>query len=601
MTLPSFPSLDDLNEKIPTTEDINKKIAALYPSFSSQFDSLRQGYAVLWDYITMDDFRHMVADMEREFKDAVTYPEVAEDAYVRIGAGISQGEEAFLRKRKAKQKQAFADFIGVDVNEIDEEDIPVTAIASSGGGYRAMVGCAGYMKAMNDTGVLDLVTYLAGVSGSCWTFAQLYSPLADGSFDTLFSHFKSHVHTHLANVTNLVNILKASPDNSKILMQGIIERFYQQEGTINMVDVFGMMLGGTLLTKVETVSDDAKNDEVNLSGQAEYIQDGSLPMPIYCVVRHDLECEKRDGDAYQWFEFNPFEMGSEEINAWIPVWAFGRKFDNGKNTERLPEQTMSIMMGVFGSAFAASLAHFYQEIRTFVPKSALEKADGVFNRYQNSMSSFHPISPACFPNPFYNLFTATEQTPLATQNLLQSRELCLADAGLDNNLPFYPLLREDRKVDVIFAIDLSADIQTAPHLKRAEGYARRRGIEGWPKNAGWPKDGNSNDPYPLGTCTVFASQGYEGGKVHPINVVYFPLIINSNYDPEFDPQTCEFTSTWNFVYTPDQVSKLIGLAEQNWKDNVGTVCEVLKQVWMRKRADRLGKHLQMSRDEIMVA
>lgn len=31
--------------------------------------------------------------------------------------------------------------------------------------------------------------------------------------------------------------------------------------------------------------------------------------------------------------------------AWIPVWAFGRRFEKGKNTERLPEQTLGILMG----------------------------------------------------------------------------------------------------------------------------------------------------------------------------------------------------------------------------------------------------------------
>lgn len=198
-------------------------------------------------------------------------------------------------------------------------------------------------------------------------------------------HLKSHVHTHLANMNNFISILQAAPQNSKILMQGIIERYYQQNGDINLVDIFGMMLGGTLLTKKKTISKDEKDDStleepdgtlikpllldrktMKLSNQRKYIEDGSLPMPIYCVVRHDIESDPDEGDVYQWFEFTPFEMGSEEINgklneavyvayhvclthhillAWIPVWAFGRKFEQGKNIERLPEQTMGIMMG----------------------------------------------------------------------------------------------------------------------------------------------------------------------------------------------------------------------------------------------------------------
>ena len=90
---------------------------------------------------------------------------------------------------------------------------------------------------------------------------------------------------------------------------------------------------GTLLTRKKTISEEEKDDStlqepdgtlikpllldrktMKLSNQRKYIEDGSLPMPIYCVVRHDIESNPDEGDVYQWFEFTPFEMGSEEIN-----------------------------------------------------------------------------------------------------------------------------------------------------------------------------------------------------------------------------------------------------------------------------------------------
>lgn len=218
------------------------------------------------------------------------------------------------------------------------------------------------------------------------------------------------------------------------------------------------------------------------------------------------------------------------------------------------------------------------------------------------MSVYHPISPAWFPNPFYQLHVHA-WTPVIDR-LINSKNLCLADAGLDNNIPFYPLLRKGRDVDVIFAIDLSADIQTAPHFERAEGYVRRRGIEGWPKGAGWPKDSQQG----LGTCTVFASEATETPEqhtssnmdpdFHPVTLIYFPLISNPNYDPDFDPQTAEFCSTWNFVYTPDQVQQLMDLAETNWNDNVDHVRDVLRKVWERKRKQRLAREQAISQQQI---
>ncbi len=52
--------------------------------------------------------------------------------------------------------------------------VPVIAIAGSGGGFRAMVGFAGVMKALFESGVLDCATYIAGLSGSTWS--ALISP-----------------------------------------------------------------------------------------------------------------------------------------------------------------------------------------------------------------------------------------------------------------------------------------------------------------------------------------------------------------------------------------------------------------------------------------
>lgn len=46
--------------------------------------------------------------------------------------------------------------------------VPVLAVLGSGGGFRAMVGFSGVMKALYDSGVLDCVTYVAGLSGSTW-------------------------------------------------------------------------------------------------------------------------------------------------------------------------------------------------------------------------------------------------------------------------------------------------------------------------------------------------------------------------------------------------------------------------------------------------
>ncbi|OAD02793.1 hypothetical protein MUCCIDRAFT_37692 [Mucor lusitanicus CBS 277.49] len=622
-------------------------------------------YNSFWEFLSLEEFRNIVRESIQEDDDPEMHPEIEQDAHVRTGQALSEEEVQFTEARKQKMRAAFAFFIGVDEHEVEIEDIPNIGIASSGGGYRAMVACSGYLHALNETGILDCVLYMAGVSGSTWAMSQFYSPLTNASVDTLKDHLSSRIHTHIANLSNFLTVLNASRHNAKILLHGVVQRYYQQNGSISLVDIFGMLLGGTLLAKKPRL---LKKNEIKLSMQKDYFQDGSLPMPIYCAVRHEVELaspreadekteeeeqqqeavEEEMNDLYQWFEFTPYDMGSEEINAWIPIWAFGRKFENGKNTERLPEQSLGILMGMFGSAFVASLAHFYQEIRLLLPTSAIEKADEMINSYQASVSTIHPISPASFPNPFYKMSTTVQdkdasqdkEEVLRSESLVESELIGLMDAGMDNNLPFYPLLRQGRDVDIILAIDLSADIQEAPYFDRAEGYVKRRGIKGWPVGAGWPRKeeqeesekSDAADPvkvehhhqkkpsttttkkskYALDTCTVFASSSSEtipsnndGGasttttsypeNTNPITLVYFPLIVNENYDPEFDPQTAEFCSTWNFVYSSEQVNKLHGLAEANVKDNLEKVRKVIKETWKRKRDERLKREGDLSR------
>ena len=50
---------------------------------------------------------------------------------------------------------------------------PTVAIIGSGGGYRAAMALSGAMKALQDIGILDCVTYISGVSGSTWLYFKI--------------------------------------------------------------------------------------------------------------------------------------------------------------------------------------------------------------------------------------------------------------------------------------------------------------------------------------------------------------------------------------------------------------------------------------------
>lgn len=79
--------------------------------------------------------------------------------------------------------------------------------------------------------------------------SQFYSPLTSASVDTLKDHLYSRIHTHIVNVSNFLTVLNASRHNSKIILHGAIQRYYQQDESVSLVDIFGMLLDGTLLSK----------------------------------------------------------------------------------------------------------------------------------------------------------------------------------------------------------------------------------------------------------------------------------------------------------------------------------------------------------------
>jgi phospholipase A2 len=214
------------------------------------------------------------------------------------------------------------------------------------------------------------------------------------------------------------------------------------------------------------------------------------------------------------------------------------------------------------------------------------------------------------------------------------------DAGMSNNLPIYPLLRPGRGIDVVIAFDASAEAKKDNWIKVVEGYARQRQIKGWPMGAGWPPESETSaeiaedlervedhalpprvpknkaqqQQQPAGNdlshCTVWVGSKAEhttdqepppctrldaSDAAHDshvmssdagIAVIYFPLTANAKV-PGVDPQTSDFLSTWNFVYTPEEIESVVSLAKANFEEGKEQTRRTIRAVWMRKREVRL--------------
>ncbi|KAF2472818.1 cytosolic phospholipase A2 zeta [Lindgomyces ingoldianus] len=593
-----------------------------------------------------------------EANDPEVNPEIIWDASVRVSSELCDEEKEFLWKRQLFTRRALAKYLDLPEDKIHSDDVPVIAMCGSGGGLRALVaGTSSYLSA-HEAGLFDCVTYTAGVSGSCWLQTLYYSSMTGRSHARLIRHLKNRLGVHIAFPPDALDLLASAPTN-KYLLSGFVEKAKgTPDADFGIVDIYGLLLAARLLVPKGELSVDEYDFKV--SNQRRYTDDGSHPLPIYTAVRHEIplseqldmkdpaaaEAKARKESWFQWFEFTPYEFWCEELEAGIPTWAIGRKFENGRTVWRdnglaLPEVRVPLLMGIWGSAFCATLSHYYREIRPAVKGlTGFGGLDEMISERNDDLIKLHPIDPAAIPN--FALGMRPFLAPTCPESILKAQNLQLMDAGMSNNLPIYPLLRPGRNVDILIAFDASADVKTDNWLKIADGYARQRGIKGWPVGAGWPPanetleeiqhdldnaqadtevqaqkkmqeakdkdaarkeqlDGKSKD---LGYCNIWVGSTEERTSedeppeskiveedwelMKPdagITVIYFPFLANPKVDG-VDPKTSDFMSTWNFVYTPEQIDAVVELARTNFSEGKERTKRTVRAVYERKKRIR---------------
>ncbi|KAJ5569546.1 uncharacterized protein N7459_008976 [Penicillium hispanicum] len=660
-------------------------------------------------------------DIWKEAHDPEINPEIMKDAKVRVSGDLCSEEQAFRKKRQQHAVKALASYLGIPEGNIHPEDVPVIAMCGSGGGLRALVAGTGSYLAAQEAGLWDCVTYTAGVSGSCWLQALYHSSITGRSFHRMVDHLKNRLGVHIAFPPAALSLLTTAPTN-KYLLSGFVEKLKGDPGAdFGLVDIYGLLLAARLMVPRGELG--VSDMDLKLSNQQTNLINGAHPLPIYTAVRHEIPVldegnesakehpmpekvmkEAKNEAWFQWFEFTPYEFFCEELNAGIPTWALGRHFNAGLSQLSpenipIPELRVPGLMGIWGSAFCATLSHYYKEVRPLVKGLAgFGGIDSLIQGKRQDLVRVHPIDPAAIPN--YVLGMKDKLPASCPESIFRDSHLRLMDAGMSNNLPIYPLIRPGRDVDILVAFDASADIKQENWLSVVDGYARQRGIKGWPVGAGWPKEGESleatedalrepqniseekvnkkisearnhhdNQPGPLshskstsaadtdlGYCNVWVGRMEERISkdepppskrlFHPnhaedhsesdfhlmrpdagIAVVYFPLIPNPSApdlpptskarplaaahsmkretkDPEqplaphpnsIDPDVDDFLSTWNFVYTPEQIDSVVGLAKANFSEGQEQVRRVVRAVYERRKSDRLRREEEETR------
>ncbi|CBQ70198.1 conserved hypothetical protein [Sporisorium reilianum SRZ2] len=545
-------------------------------------------------HATLEIFR-LSSHVSSDLTDTQLYPELQQDASVATSAAISTQEEAFRTARRSfvLSSKALHKFLELDESEsVDEADIPEIALGGSGGGYRA---CLGY---------LSLISLLATTaSGVYFQLAPLVMKMKRG-----------HVHPGPLDLygTLTTTHLLASPGVRRVVA-------------------------------AEKQSDPEEEGDKGFELKKEWfkfsrctttmrLDEGRNPLPILTAVWHERTWKDwsapsaphpADDDTdsrawWQWFTFTPFDFGCDSLPFFIPLWSFGRHFSSGRSTERTPELSLSLILGLCTSAPAAPLSAYLGTLYRNLPHGAFGDklrswADGwsaAHAHQKQRLENHHPVHAQNEPNPLFDAQDAERKW----RGLENSPRLHLVDAGMANNEPHSVFFRPGRRPDVVLLGDYSSDVQKDAAVERiGEGLVERRlGVRLTPAPTPPSTDTSTSEAAQEITrkfSTKYAQvlstfhlappatpeehdDALAAKNVPPApedvepTLVYLPLLPHA-VQPTYDPSTAEFSSSYNLIWTQHQVHTLRTTAEANVRTALPTIRGVVREAYERKKAARL--------------
>ncbi|XP_027207890.1 cytosolic phospholipase A2 isoform X2 [Penaeus vannamei] len=259
---------------------------------------------------------------------------------LRFSLALCQAEKTFLRSRRRKVLEGMQRILGAKAPST-EKQVPILGILGSGGGFRAMMCMSGAVKALQETGILDCATYIAGLSGSSWYISTLYA------------------HDKFPNVTHdqIQKELRASVTsdwkwkllNSASYVTSMIAK-YKRGQPVSFTDFFGHLLGDVLLKG-------AKHKK--LTDTQKILVQGIVPMPLYTCLhaKRNVSCRSFS----EWVEFSPYEIGIAKYGTFMKSEDFGNKFIVGKKIKHFEELPLHFLQGVWGSAFTILIKRLVME------------------------------------------------------------------------------------------------------------------------------------------------------------------------------------------------------------------------------------------------
>ncbi|MCJ1387884.1 Lysophospholipase 1 [Xylographa bjoerkii] len=336
--------------------------------------------------------------------------------------------------------------------------LPNLAVAVSGGGYRACLNGGGAVQSFdaredNSTaaghlgGLLQSATYLAGLSGGGWLVGSIFvnnfttiSGLLNNNNASSLWEFQNSIFEGPA--TGGLQILDSTEyyDNIYNEVQGKSVHF-----DTSITDYWGRALSFQLVN----ASDGGPDYTWSSTASEDFFTSGQSPMPILVTDGRAPGQLLISGNTTV-YEFNPWEFGTFDPTTYgfVPLEFLGSNFSGGA----LPPNDQCVrgfdnvgyVMGTSSSLFNTFLLNINTTSIPSAFKSVLTHLLSEIGEDNDDIASYTP-------NPFFGFHNSTSQ-------VAQSATLTLVDGGEDlQNIPLHPLIQPARAVDIIFAVDSSAD------------------------------------------------------------------------------------------------------------------------------------------------
>uniref|UniRef100_A0A3P8TTX6 PLA2c domain-containing protein n=1 Tax=Amphiprion percula TaxID=161767 RepID=A0A3P8TTX6_AMPPE len=538
----------------------------------------------------------------------------ASEKAVRQSQSLCDGEREFVQKRKQIVLETLN---SLEIN-CTENSVPHIALLGSGGGQRAAVAMVGTLYQLEKDNLLDTLLYLAGVSGSTWSMASVYS---DPQWST--------------NMDGAISKLLSDRLELEEALAWLNER--EKDEYFSLTDIWAVLTSVAIM----------KQDLRHLSDEAD--RNATNPYPIYSAI--EKHCFSDGSTEGKWFEISPHEAGFTELGLFVETSLLGSNFQSGELLEKKPEMDMVKLQGVLGSAMADE-----KTATDAIPPWLNVDEDSSFQKYWRAYKILQKLAglighiskePADVPdlNMMYKMITdmvnynhsarfhsnTSEERQEILQELslellaavntwcedqqdgpfkrqvsaiikqviplihkwewgtsrnflyqfqdpsippcLQSNEtIHLIDAGLLINVPYPSFLGDKRDIDLIIAPEYSAG-NMFETLTIARNYSAEL-KKPFPeiddailRDRDWPKD-----------CYVL-----EGGETAP-TIIYMPLFNRRNCkDAEEFKATMDKYGTFQLPYTQEKIDFVLETAKANMKNNKETLLREIKKAVLRRQ------------------